>query len=325
MVPIEQESITAFRRLWDVASHPSDHSLEELMTLIHSKFSGYGTAHKEKYVNKESFEYYMNEQFKANPDGFSYKILNIDFTQLSDRIGQVIADLSVEFSTPRGPIPMDLFRVTAVLAKVDGKMLLTQFHGSVPDRATGDDDIIPGVSEPKIYNEVSILFTDFEGFTTMVSTLPAKKLIEELNDVFTNFDRIMEVNNLSKIKIIGDAYMAVAGIKEADTHALSAVTAAKQILEYLEERNMMSPIKWQTRIGIHSGSVVGGVLGRNKLTFDLWGDTVNLASAIEQAGEANKINLSAYTYALIQDTISCEYRGKIEIKDKRMIDMYFVN
>ncbi len=238
----------------------------------------------------------------------------------------MFVEMSLDLYTPRGTTPIDLVRMTAVLRKVGKHMLFTHFHFSVPDPTTLEGELIPGGSEPKVYDEVTILFTDFVEFTTMVSTIPAKKLVQELNEIFAEFDRIMELSRLKKIKTIGDSYMAVAGLdNEFNNHALNAINAAREILVFLDERNSNSPFKWNTRIGIHSGSVVGGVIGRDKLTFDIWGDTVNLASAVEQASEVNRINISAYTFGLIQDEIPCEYRGKINIKDKRMIDMYFVN
>ena len=94
--------------------------------------------------------------------------------------------------------------------------------------------------------------------------------------------------------------------------------------KYIEERNTTSGIKWQMRAGIHSGQVVAGVVGKNKFTYDVWGDTVNIAGRMETSGEAGRINISAFTYDLVKDSIDCEYRGKIDAKGKGEIDMYFV-
>ncbi len=325
MKSLKKKSKETFLRLWDALARSNADSLQEALSLFHPDFRGYGTSVSEKYTGKGYMEWFLYEQAKQIPEGFTYEILDMHINQINESVAEIFADLSLEFYTPRGPVAMELMRVTAVLVKSDDNLLFTQLHGSVPDRSVDDEGIVPGATEPKIYEEVSILFTDFTGFTTLTSTLPPKKLLSELNDIFTNFDKIMLTNNLIKIKTIGDAYMAAGGINEPDDNAISAIRAAKQILDYLAERNSQSAIKWNTRIGIHSGEVIGGVIGNRDLLFDLYGDTVNLASAVEQAGEPDKINISAYTYGLIQESYDCKYRGKIEIKDGRMIDMYFVN
>ena len=176
------------------------------------------------------------------------------------------------------------------------------------------------------YEEVSVLFTDFVGFSHSVSTIPARRLVAELDEIFGAFDEISRKHHVEKIKTIGDAYMAASGLKYTiGNHALNCVEAAKEMIAFLQERNEKSAIKWELRAGIHSGPVVGGIIGKEKLNFDLWGDTVNLANRMETASEAGRINLSAYTYFLIQDQIPCTYRGKIETKDGGKLDMYFVD
>ncbi len=324
MKSLEKQSKEAFIKLFDAIASSETRSLKAALTLFHPNFRGYGSSLSEKYIGKDYMEWFLDEQAKQIPQGLTYEILDMHFNQINESVAEMFADLSIELLTPRGPVAIDLMRVTAVLAKFDNDLLFTQIHTSVPDRSAVGETIVPGATEPKIYEEASILFTDFSGFTTLTSTLPAKKILSELNDIFANFDEIILKNNLTKIKIIGDAYMAAAGIIAPQDHAIAAVTAAQQIQEYLTERNLRSAIKWHTRIGIHSGQVIGGVIGSRDLSFDLYGDTVNLASAVEQAGAADKINISAYTYGLVHEKIACEYRGKIEIKDKRMIDMYFV-
>jgi len=183
-----------------------------------------------------------------------------------------------------------------------------------------------GKTVPSRFEEVSILFTDFKEFTNIVATIPARKLVEELNEIFHKFDDIMEEVGVEKIQTIGDGYLAACGLpKEDPDHALKCVIAAQKILEYLDQRNKSSAIKWKVRIGIHSGPITAGVVGKNKITYDLFGDTVNTASRIETAGEEGRINISAYTYYLIKDKLPCEYRGKIKAKGKGELDMYFVS
>lgn len=182
-----------------------------------------------------------------------------------------------------------------------------------------------GVIRPRRFEEISILFTDFKGFTNTVSTIPAHKLVDELNQLFEAFDDIVDRFGLEKIKTIGDAYMTAGGLpREHTNHAVNCVHAALAMARHVEERNLHAAIKWDMRLGIHSGSVVAGVVGKRKFTYDIWGDAVNVASRMEGAAEPNRVNLSAYTFDLVKDYFDCEYRGKIDIKGKGAVDMYHV-
>ncbi len=182
-----------------------------------------------------------------------------------------------------------------------------------------------GKTIPKRHKNVTILFTDFEGFTELVASISAITLVNELNDIFGRFDDIMEETKVEKIETIGDAYMAACGLEEEITnHAVNCTTAAQKMLAYLEERNKHHEITWRMRIGIHSGTIVAGVVGKKKFAYDLFGDTINTASRIESAGEAGKINISSATYELIKNDFTCLSRGKIFAKGKGELDMYFV-
>ncbi len=182
-----------------------------------------------------------------------------------------------------------------------------------------------GVARSARHESVSVLFTDFSGFTETASAMPADRMVAELNEIFGAFDDICDELGVEKIKTIGDAYMAAAGLpKPCVDHAQRCVHCGLRMLDYLAHRNQTAAFKWSLRVGIHSGPVVSGVVGKRKYAFDVWGDTVNIASRMESAGEAGRVNVSAYTYDLIQTEFDCEYRGKMNAKGKGQIDMYFV-
>lgn len=188
-----------------------------------------------------------------------------------------------------------------------------------------DELIAKGATQPQRYDDVSILFTDFRGFTDIVGSLPARKVIEELNDIFQHFDDIIDACGIEKIKTIGDSYLIAGGLpKVLPDHAERCVDVALRMFAYLDERNRTSALKWNMRAGIHSGAVIAGVVGKRKFTYDVWGDTVNVASRMERASEAGRINVSAYTYDLVKSRFQAEYRGKLEVKGKGSIDMYFI-
>jgi len=187
-----------------------------------------------------------------------------------------------------------------------------------------------GSTDAKQFDQVSILFTDFVNFTQTAEKLTPQQLVQELNECFTAFDKIIEHNGLEKIKTIGDAYMAVCGLPNANPqHAKQTVRAALEIRDFIEERKKASPLgrfgdAFEIRIGIHSGSVVAGIVGVKKFAYDIWGDTVNTAARMESSGAAGKVNISETTYELVKDEFNCIYRGKIEAKGKGQVDMYFV-
>lgn len=188
-----------------------------------------------------------------------------------------------------------------------------------------DELTATGSARPARHESVTILFTDFAGFTHAVSAMPADRMVGELNEIFAAFDGITDECGVEKIKTIGDAYMAAAGLPKACAdHAQRCVRAGLRMVDYLEHRNRTAAFKWSLRLGVHSGPVVAGVVGKRKYAYDIWGDTVNIASRMESSGEVGRVNISAYTYDLIREEFDCEYRGKVDAKGKGQIDMYFV-
>ncbi len=324
MNSLETRAIETFNSMWREWGHLSEENFEEALRFWPMEMQSFGTAKHEIWRGKEDLRKYGNKLLASGESHFRVENVWLESKVLAPPYvgiyGEIIIHMPMEGKTLRiGPI-----RVTGVLEDKGEHMEWVQWHSSEPD-VSSEEDIWPGTAEPKRYEEVSVLFTDFVGFTNTVTTIPAKRLVSELNEIFAAFDEINSGTGMDKIKTIGDAYMAVCGLKNEKDHAVKSVKAAMGMLDFLRERNNRTALKWHMRAGIHSGSVVAGVIGSEKLSFDLWGDTVNLAHRMESSGEAGKINVSAYTYDLIRTKFSCSYRGKLEVKNRGEIDMYFVD
>jgi class 3 adenylate cyclase len=187
-----------------------------------------------------------------------------------------------------------------------------------------------GAAQARHYDYASVLFTDFVNFTSIAERLNPQELVSELDYCFRNFDDITKKHDLEKIKTIGDSYMCASGIPTPNPqHAQNIVRAAIEIQHFLEtwntQRLQQGKPLFETRIGIHTGPLVAGVVGTNKFAYDIWGDTVNVAARMESQGEAGRINISKNTYELVKNEFTCAYRGEIETKNKGKIEMYFVN
>jgi adenylate cyclase len=187
-----------------------------------------------------------------------------------------------------------------------------------------------GKSEPKFFENVTIMFTDFKDFTKVSEAISAKVLVEQIDFIFRKFDDIVDKFGLEKIKTIGDAYLCVSGIPDANTHRpVNVIKAAQEIEEFIFqlgiEKKKTNQQFFEIRIGVHTGPLVAGIVGAKKFAYDIWGDTVNTAARMEQNSVPGKINISGATYELIKDEIPCDYRGKIAAKNKGEVDMYFVS
>jgi len=186
-----------------------------------------------------------------------------------------------------------------------------------------------GHATPRYYKSVTILFADIKSFSTYCQNLSPQELLHELHEYFNTFDEIVKESMVEKIKTIGDAYMCAGGLPIPNrSHPFDVVLVGLRIQQAANEINLRKQkegrVPWQFRIGIHTGEIVSGVIGKYKFAYDIWGDSVNVASRLESACEPGLVNISGETYKLIKDFFYCEYRGKIEIKNRGKIDMFFV-
>jgi len=186
-----------------------------------------------------------------------------------------------------------------------------------------------GNTKPVLFDSATVMFTDFVGFTRIAEQLSPEELIAELDRCFSYFDSVCTKHSLEKLKTIGDAYMCAGGVPIANrTHAVDCCLAALDIQAFMEtlkkDCEAEGRLYWQLRLGLNSGHLVAGVIGEQKFSYDIWGDTVNTASRAESAGDAGRINMTGATYELVKDFFVCEYRGSIDVKNKNPLAMYFL-
>lgn len=268
-------------------------------------------------------------------------------------LGKFIGLLYLENNLVRGAFTENRIRVFQLLSgqiavSINNALLYDELEQKVEERTIelasekkkSDDllyNILPfevagelkqfGKTEARQYENSTVLFTDFVSFTATAEKLSPAELVAEIDECFQAFDNIAEKYGIEKIKTIGDSYMAAGGIPVPnETHAEDTVGAAIEILDFMNQRNKRSKLAvLQMRLGINSGSVVAGVVGHKKFQYDIWGDTVNTASRMEQTSQAGRINISESTYELVKHRYPCQYRGEIEAKGKGKVKMYFVN
>lgn len=186
-----------------------------------------------------------------------------------------------------------------------------------------------GLVKARRYESVSVLFTDFKGFTRVSEQLPPEQLVADLDHCFRAFDTIVARYPVEKIKTVGDSYMCAAGLPLPNPrHAHALVQVALEMQDFMQDfntrRRAESLPQLPMRVGIHSGPVVAGIVGQQKFAYDIWGDTVNTAARMESSGAPDQVNISAATYALLQDEFACTPRGMVDVKGKRSMEMYFV-
>ncbi|MCB0477283.1 MAG: hypothetical protein KDC84_03915 [Crocinitomicaceae bacterium] len=307
---------------------------------------------KFKERNKESIIHWFREaknvvEYKSKKDG--YKLVNSQKEQIQEKeIALRQIQTEKELAEERNRLRMYVNWFIGVLAiffiilflyvkksnKRNKELILNILPESIAVRikSKGPFGVLVKQKDPIIIDEFeksTILFTDFKGFTKIAESLTPEELVKELNTCFAKFDEISKNNTLEKIKTIGDAYMAAGGIPEInETNPIDAVKAGLEIVEFMKEFNRekkeLGLPEWDIRVGINTGHIVAGVIGKHKYSYDIWGDAVNVASRMESSGEPSKVNISENTYILVKDHFNCTFRGEIEAKNKGKIKMYFV-
>jgi len=324
--------------------------LQELyhdMAFAYSKSKNYSDAflYQSKYADIKDTLYNIESKKKLNQFQFDYELskkegelsrkqveLNLKEARIKSekqaRIGVTIGLgllLIIAFIIYRNSLQKS--RINKILDKQKAQIELLLLNILPKEVAT--ELQTSGSSKPRHFEEVSILFTDFKGFTSIADKLSPGDLVEDLNECFIAFDSIIEKYNLEKIKTIGDSYMCAGNIPSPDPdHAYKIIKAAIEIQEFMEQYNIVRAERgleaWEIRIGANIGPVVAGVVGKKKYAYDIWGSSVNVASRMESNGTPGRVNISAYMYETIKDRFECSYRGKIYAKNVGDLDMYFV-
>jgi predicted ATPase/class 3 adenylate cyclase len=244
--------------------------------------------------------------------------ISIDNALLYENLEEKVVERTREIEKQKVEIQLEKEKSDSLLLNILPK------HTAEELKSTGE-------YKAQSYNNVSVMFCDIVSFTKLGESMDADMLVNELHEFFSGIDDIILKYKIEKIKTIGDSYLCASGLDDSEENiaTINMVKASKEIFDFLEELNKEKEKEnrsvFEVRIGIHSGPVTAGVVGKSKYAYDIWGDTVNTASRMESSSIPGKINISGDTYNLIKDVFKCEYRGKIKAKNKGEVDMYFVN
>lgn len=239
-------------------------------------------------------------------------------------LGVAFNKMVIDLSRARTEIEERTVELMAEKKKTDELLL------NILPAETAEELKATGFAKAKNHEWVTVLFADFKNFTEISERLQPAQVVSDLNHCFSAFDLITEKYGIEKIKTIGDAYMCVGGLPvKNDTHAIDIINAAIEMRDFMEgyknEKTERGESPFEIRIGINTGPVVAGIVGIKKFAYDIWGNTVNIASRMESCSEPGKINISGSTWSFVKDHFNCTWRGKIKAKGIGEIDMYFVN
>lgn len=241
----------------------------------------------------------------------------VDLTVSLEQINKKLEEQQIEVNKQK--------KLAEKQKKLADKLLMNIFPYEIAEQLK-----VKGTAKTKQYRMVSIMFTDFVGFSKLSDMLSIHDLIRELSMYFERFDAITGEHYIEKIKTIGDSYMCAGGLPIRNrSNPIDTALAALEIQKFVKNSNEKQLAEnkpcWEIRLGIHTGEVIAGVIGKTKMAYDIWGDAVNTASRMEKSGEPNRINISGSTYNYIKQYFDCSYRGKIEVYNKGEVDMYFLN
>ncbi|MES2638673.1 MAG: adenylate/guanylate cyclase domain-containing protein [Myxococcota bacterium] len=233
-----------------------------------------------------------------------------------DRVRRRSWEKTVEIERQRHELAGDKARIDVLLHNLLPASIVTELKAN--DRV-----------EPRHHNEVTVLFTDFVGFTTIAEQVSAEELVADLDACFSSFDAIVARRGLERLKTIGDSYMAAAGVPVARrTHAADAVLAALDIVRAITVHSAARVANgrpsWDVRVGLHTGPLVAGIVGQTRFAYDVWGDTVNMASRMESSGSPGCVNISETTAAKVADLFVIQPRGQVAAKNKGLVEMFYV-
>ncbi|MDP2306949.1 MAG: adenylate/guanylate cyclase domain-containing protein [Pseudomonadota bacterium] len=233
-----------------------------------------------------------------------------------DQVRRRSWDRSVEIERQRHELAADKARIDVLLHNLLPASIVTELKAN--DRV-----------EPRHHNDVTVLFTDFVGFTSIAEQVSAEDLVADLDACFSSFDAIVARRGLERLKTIGDSYMAAAGVPVARrTHAADAVLAALDIVRAIGVHSAARAAKgrenWEVRVGLHTGPLVAGIVGQTRFAYDVWGDTVNMASRMESSGSPGCVNISEATAARVSDLFVLQPRGRVAAKHKGLVEMFYV-
>jgi class 3 adenylate cyclase len=232
--------------------------------------------------------------------------------QEKEQLEVTVAERTVEIRQQRDQIQVEQERSEALLLNILPGSVATELKET-------------GSVQPHNFDEVTVCFTDFVGFTLSSQEMQAEELVSSLHEYFTYFDELTGEYGLEKLKTIGDSYMLVSGLPHARRgHAVNAVLGALRMVDVVEElAHRGNGAAWGVRVGLNSGPVAAGVVGVRKFAYDIWGNTVNMASRMESSGAPGRVNLSRSTYELVKDFVECHPRGQVKTKDKQDLEMFF--
>lgn len=347
------KSIEYYKRAEDIAKGISNTNLE-----LKNTYDGLAKAYSDKGEFKKAFQYQTlftnikdsiyNVDIEKKMTGLQF---NFDIQKKEAQIDLLKKDQVLqELDLNRQKLIMNALLIGLTLLLVIAVIIYRNYRNKIKINKILDSqnakiehlllNILPeevaqelqknGSATPRFYEKVTVLFTDFKGFSLLSKDLSPQEVVTELNECFMAFDDIIERYNLEKIKTIGDSYMCAGGIPtEDENHLFNVVRASIEMQNFIirrnEEKSRNNLPEWNIRIGINTGPIVAGVVGRKKYAYDIWGATVNIASRMESNGEPGRVNISSATYEMIKDKYECTYRGKIFAKNIGEIDMYFID